>query len=644
MQEHLYPARFLRSPLAVLVGAGVSMAAPSCLPSAQTLVNAILEDPRMPITVEQRDTLLASTTPDWPDSLCAYHFLRFEQVVESLGQTVDHSLSAVRALIPQSHPNEYHYTLATLLSQGHLIFTTNFDDLIETACAELGIEVRVIVTEGDYLGYLRNPSGFDYPLFKLHGSFSDQTENGVREAVATEAGILGAGIGFSPIKWAVVSKELNAHDLLVLGYSGFDDFDVMPAIAASGKDRRLYWSRYNPTLVRTFLQGSSRNFPSVGEEHFDSCFPYLMFGQHGRSVRQFHDVVVAQEDSLTTIRELLATPVRSSPKDDEKRLAVAPTPSAVPAWSREDRAPMLAARLLMHIGDYDPAIQLLHRFVQVSNDAIARGRCHLWLASMAADRHSLGEVTWHIERAFEDLANGPREELLFSDFVEILGFPFPTDFHTMEIALPRKWLIPTERQGGDDRAVSITAMEFGFSCANSIRRCVNRGDMSEARGVYRVFQGSELRPFQSDEVLADVEYWLALGCAMQVQTKLQETGTLDEQMDRYINEAAARANVASRVYERLQRRRKMIDSLLLVGTMEALEGRVDWARNTSMEMRAWSQLVGSNYGMAGSLSILIQVSPSDALTDQYDEWMARDAAADELGCHKTPHPGSAREP
>jgi SIR2-like domain len=597
------------------------MAAPASLPSALSLLKTILGDPRLPLTATERTTLLAATSAEWPEGLGAYHFLRFEQVVESLGQTVDPSLSSIRALIPDSRPNEYHYAIAKLLARGNTVLTTNFDDLIERAGAELGFEFRAIVTEEDYLAYSKNPHDFPFPLFKLHGSFGKPSSASVRASVATEAGIIGAGTGIGPIKWFVVAQILQKNDLLVLGYSGYDDFDVMPTIGSNGKGRRIYWSRYRPDGPRGLLHGASYDFPATGEFHFDFCFRYLSFGRPGRSARDTRDVVVAIEDSLMTIRELAGDSLPETFTMDAPDLSRA----LAPAWGDETKSAMLAARLLMNIGYYENASRLLHDLLDVDLGDVALGRCHLWLAQIAADRHRDGESAFHYGRAIIHLSRAPRESLLFVDFVEISGFPVGVDVSESSGNLDLLRVSPGELAGASD--ISLVAIKFGFQCCRAVKQCVFLGDLAEGRRVVRVFEESQMRPFQSDEVLADIDYWLAMGCLIQADS----APTYSEELT-YLNEAGGRADGAARVYERLQRRRKMIDALVLMGTVEASEGRTDWALTTSEEVKAFSTLVGSSFGMAGVYSILKVAEPSSDVTLKYEEWMARDAEDEKTGC------------
>jgi len=558
------------------------------------------------------------------EGLGAYHFLRFEQLVETLGRTVDPALESIRALIPDTGPNEYHYSLATLISRGHPVFTTNFDQLIERAGSSLGIQISPVVTEGDYMRYLKTPDGFPNPLFKLHGSFSEEISPSLRQEISTEAGVIGAGTGYTVFKWAAVKRLLEAHDLFVLGYSGYDDFDVMPVLGSSGKGRRVYWSRYSPEGGRMVLAKTEDGFPPTGEFHFDFSVRYHLFGRLGYSVRSPHDFLVGVEDSLASVRELcgkISIPDHPSPVVESARPAYATT------WSDETAAPLLAGRLLMDIGRYDSAKQLLHGYVETAKSGVSRGRAHLWLAMMAAEGHQHDESTSHILQAASELEAAPRNSLVLGDAVEFLGFPFVKDDPTFEAVLSPRWTVTSDQIMHEDLVVSAESMVFGFGIARSLRRCVRRGDWKEADLVHKVFNESPLQPFQSDEALADIDYWLA-------QSFFQRARDMEDDAvaARFLNEAGARADRAARTYEVLQRRGKFIEAMSLLGQIEAFEGRYDWAQETAREVMAFSKLVGSHLGEAKALSIQYMANPDPELRAKIEEQLSLHKAVQSKGC------------
>src|SRR5258708_7071542 len=173
----------LRTPFAVLAGAGISYAPPSSLPKAFDVISAVID--ALPLDAEARADLKKATSWEWSEGIGYFHLLRFEQIVESLQLSVDPKLEIIRNALPETEPNRYHYFLASLLSRGFPIITTNFDGLIEEACRRSGIGFSVLAAERDYERYLQNPNDFRHPLFKMHGSLARKSGVGGHELGAT---------------------------------------------------------------------------------------------------------------------------------------------------------------------------------------------------------------------------------------------------------------------------------------------------------------------------------------------------------------------------------------------------------------------------------------------------------------------------
>ena len=237
MQPHQL-ASLLRPKFSVLAGAGISYAAPSCLPYAGAVLRSIIHSSSIPLPRAVREELLAAISPEWPLGLTWHHFLRFEQIVEALQLTVDPDLAVIAKSLPHTVPNSYHYCLASLLEDGHPVLTTNFDTLIEQACRDLEIEYSLVLGDEDYAKYALDPEAFPNPLFKLHGSLSTGN-NEAEQPIATISAVT-CQLMDAPSKWHTVMKLFHDHDVLVIGYSGSDDFDLMPSIK-SGNKRRLVW-------------------------------------------------------------------------------------------------------------------------------------------------------------------------------------------------------------------------------------------------------------------------------------------------------------------------------------------------------------------------------------------------------------------
>jgi tetratricopeptide (TPR) repeat protein len=233
------------SATAFLAGAGISMPPPSALPSAaafvQALADVVTDDDRLKSAILER-AFAAGRTKRF-----AGDYLRFEAVMGGIDLAVDSDLDILHVFSDCRAPNAYHFYLARQLAGGAIILTTNFDNLIEIACLSSGVPYSLIVSEDDLSAFTANPECFHHPIIKLHGGH-DLIEPGlpcrtgpvnVKTTLAQVARVyLRSSVDNLT---AVLGTVLATRDLVVLGYSGSDDFDVMPCLMAHRPVHRLTW-------------------------------------------------------------------------------------------------------------------------------------------------------------------------------------------------------------------------------------------------------------------------------------------------------------------------------------------------------------------------------------------------------------------
>ena len=220
---------------AFLCGAGISAPAPSNLPIAQEFV------------VEGVFEYLCSNRGR--SDLTDYFYgrsnqapgnsLRFEAVLEAVQEVLDPNLHVLDNIRSASAPNSIHSFLACCIAQGHAVFTTNFDGLIEQA----GSGISPMVSDDDFEPYQLINS----PLFKLHGGFSDRHGQPAEQTlIASLANILHKGHAtLTPQKLKALKELTQDRILVVLGYSGDDDYDIMPALKELGEMKGILWIDHN---------------------------------------------------------------------------------------------------------------------------------------------------------------------------------------------------------------------------------------------------------------------------------------------------------------------------------------------------------------------------------------------------------------
>lgn len=196
------------------VGAGVSALPPSTLPLAAGLVASLIAPVLQPLMLPPG--LARSVARELvglrPEVIT-------DVLLEHLG--IDAARPLLRAL--HGHPNAWHAFLAAALGTGCCVITTNFDTLIETAGDAIGARRQTVIgtaVEGD----VETKS----ILFKIHGSLG---RGNAAEALSSVAlAVRQVGRGLSVRQTRLLGALVEERPLIVLGYSGRDDFDILPAL------------------------------------------------------------------------------------------------------------------------------------------------------------------------------------------------------------------------------------------------------------------------------------------------------------------------------------------------------------------------------------------------------------------------------
>ena len=214
-----------------LAGAGISMDAPSYFPSATQIINMAYECLCSNNPMEQDDFPWQTYKRKLQE-----HNLRFELVMEII-LSADSQINILEAIQKYTEPNENHYYLAKLAIQGNYIFTTNFDDLIERAICNLGYSPITICSQSDYISYQEHKQSA-IPIFKLHGSYYRYT--GYHKKVVSKRTIQAALSTITSGNSRMILPSYKEHllvrcisqssELVFIGYSGSDDFDIMPTL------------------------------------------------------------------------------------------------------------------------------------------------------------------------------------------------------------------------------------------------------------------------------------------------------------------------------------------------------------------------------------------------------------------------------
>lgn len=305
---------------AFLAGSGISV--PSGLPTAWQF-NQRLAAVLGKSTVEKRHITSLLTTGETR----SHHTLRFEQVIEILREIGgDKNLVVLDVFDDPGPPSDIHILLSNMMKGGARVMTTNFDSLIERAFLSNRVK-RLLQVHQESCRSKSKRSTFQWyaqqrkleaAVLKLHGTLrelevdvttrtSSFSSNIARISVGATLDALGRASTspkLEPNKERVFRRVVRGRTVCVLGYSGSDDFDVMPSfLAAATTMRNIVWIRHT--------QGPTRVYVSDGLASLPGKLPPAM-----ANVKTKGRIVVIEGKTTAVARSLFGAPAnypRQSP-------------------------------------------------------------------------------------------------------------------------------------------------------------------------------------------------------------------------------------------------------------------------------------------------------------------------------------------
>jgi len=144
-----------------------------------------------------------------------------------------------------------------MIKKGNFVMTTNFDFLIEYALQQSGVPNEMIlpvITKNDYQNY-SNPNDLlrkgKKSLYKIHGSTKNiiSLENTRDSLVATIQAFGSNKVGenifqVEPFKRSLFENISSGRSLVLMGYSGSDDFDIVPTLMVLKNLKNIVWINF----------------------------------------------------------------------------------------------------------------------------------------------------------------------------------------------------------------------------------------------------------------------------------------------------------------------------------------------------------------------------------------------------------------
>jgi len=253
--------------LTFLVGAGCSVSPPSCLPAGQSMMEAIVNFICLKSQINKILGNLALKDGKKMEGL------RFETLVEIFRDSFDEHLTLIDFYGLCKSPNIQHFFLAEMIKKGNFVMTTNFDFLIERALVQLNIpeeEIRIVITKEDFEEF-NDPMALYSDglktLYKIHGSTNNIiTEQPTRDSLIATIQAFGANkqglnvFQLEPFKQPAFANITNNRSLVVMGYSGSDDFDIVPTLKVLENIQDVIWINHVHEVIGDCEEVESQPF------------------------------------------------------------------------------------------------------------------------------------------------------------------------------------------------------------------------------------------------------------------------------------------------------------------------------------------------------------------------------------------------
>jgi len=246
----------------VIAGAGCSIDAPSNIPASNKIMEEIIK-----FTCAKSEI----------ENILKIGGLRFEILLEIIRSLLDNELKILEYLERCDKPNILHFYLAEMIHRGFNVITTNFDFLIEYATIQsnkYNNSIISVISEEDYRrfenidDYLNKDKNF---LFKIHGARKDIfRERDTKDYFLSLIKKIGSyksefNLFFvEPYKGVLLNKLFNKSITILIGYSGQNDFDIVPILKRYHKWRRIIWINHvenyeNNEKITKILKNRGRN-------------------------------------------------------------------------------------------------------------------------------------------------------------------------------------------------------------------------------------------------------------------------------------------------------------------------------------------------------------------------------------------------
>lgn len=245
-------------PLTFLCGAGISYPPPTSLPTVRTFIENCAHHCTSNTEVHEALSRAVLDSGGPPP--------RFEVLVNAISQ-LGIEAASIGALFDSGSSNILHRFVGNQCEAGAAIITTNFDNCIERTME--GAYGRVVFRGVD----LETAGPKTSVIVKPHGSNPIAPPEEAGELVVSIKTLARTAKGFRrfPVWRDYLESLLRGRNVIVIGYSGSDDFDLTPVLLESGP-AHIVWIDYaagstphisDPALAGLTVQRFCSSLPST---------------------------------------------------------------------------------------------------------------------------------------------------------------------------------------------------------------------------------------------------------------------------------------------------------------------------------------------------------------------------------------------
>jgi len=223
----------------ILCGAGISRDKPSEIPTAIETIKAYLD-----VSLNLSENILFQNLyKQYIEQIL--NKVRFEVFFSLVKRYFDKKLESLITILNKQHSNTIHYLLADFIFKGGIVWTTNFDLLIEKAYHELFSEILEPVID-----YQNTFFEVNSKYHKMHGSLDLKNQQKNMNIAVTIETIAYETYFFNKNKDRYFQRKKMMHNrnLIVLGYSGSDDFDIVPFLNDC-IPKQVFWINHKPNKI-----------------------------------------------------------------------------------------------------------------------------------------------------------------------------------------------------------------------------------------------------------------------------------------------------------------------------------------------------------------------------------------------------------